>query len=232
MFNGGTRKRLFSESSSSASAMSTPSSTTSCTTPTPLPKPSKPKSAGGSSSSKSESKKHQQHAAPFFRGAKPDFLPLAPPPAPPPPPPASLGYFPPFETCLDTFAAAAAALNPRGSGAEVEKSLKLGGASNNSGSGGSSGGNGGESSSGGGGNSLGISDYGLWPHPAPSAVAAAAAAAAAASTPAGAAFPFPYSFFWPSKRPPPTFAPFHTSLLGNWLMQWPGFLNYNGGRVL
>ena len=106
---------------------------------------------------------------------------------------------------------------------EVEKSLKLGSTvaptapqlGNTSSSSGNvaGGGNGGESSTV---NSHGtISDYGLWPHgtaAAPSAAAAATAHAAAAAT---AAFPFPYSFFWPSKRPPPPFTPFHTSLLGN-----------------
>ena len=47
---------------------------------------------------------------------------------PPPTVATPLGYFPPpFESCLDTFAAAAAALNPRTSDrTEVEKSLKLG----------------------------------------------------------------------------------------------------------
>ena len=105
-----------------------------------------------------------------------------------------MGYFPPFDTCLDTFAAAAAALK------ESEKK--------------SSGGNGGgnESSVG---NSLGISDYGLWPHPPPSV---SAAAAATPTPPAPPAFPFPYSFFWPSKRPPTTpFSPFHASILGNYV---------------
>ena len=44
---------------------------------------------------------------------------------PPPTVATPLGYFPPpFESCLDTFAAAAAALNPRTSDrTEVEKSL-------------------------------------------------------------------------------------------------------------
>lgn len=118
---------------------------------------------------------------------------------PPPPPPSVASHFfpPPFESCLDTFAAAAAALSP-------EKSLKNGG-----------GNGGGESSS-----ALGISDYGLWPHPTAAAAAAAAAAMASNSAPA---FPFPYSFFWPSKRgatstalptSTPPFTPFHTSLLG------------------
>ena len=47
---------------------------------------------------------------------------------PPPTVATPLGYFPPpFESCLDTFAAAAAALNPRTADrTEVEKSLKLG----------------------------------------------------------------------------------------------------------
>ena len=47
---------------------------------------------------------------------------------PPPTVATPLGYFPPpFESCLDTLAAAAAALNPRTADrTEVEKSLKLG----------------------------------------------------------------------------------------------------------
>ena len=111
-----------------------------------------------------------------------------------PTPSTPLGYFPPFDTCLDTFAAAAAALK------ESEKK--------NSGNGG-----GNESTVG---NSLGISDYGLWPHPPPSV--SAAAAAATPTPPAPPAFPFPYSFFWPSKRPPTTpFSPFHASILGNYV---------------
>ena len=77
-----------------------------------------------------------------------------------------------------TFTAAAAALNT------TEKTEKVGG------SGGESPGN----------SSLGISDYGLWPHP--------------PGTSNG--FPFPYPFFWPSKRPPAPFTPFHSSLLGNY----------------
>ena len=106
-----------------------------------------------------------------------------------------MGYFPPFDTCLDTFAAAAAALK------ESEKK--------------SSGGNGGDRNESSVGNSLGISDYGLWHHPAPSV---SAAAAATPTPPAPPAFPFPYSFFWPSKRPPTTpFSPFHASILGNYV---------------
>ena len=182
MFNGGTRKRLFSESTSSSS-VATPTSTTPISTPKSSKSPTKqPKTEPKSSEHRSK------HQPPFFN-KKPDFPPMAPAP---PTPTAPLGYFPPFDTCLDTFAAAAAALK------ESEKPLKVGG---------NGGANASENSVG---SSLGISDYGLWPHPAPTA-------AATAST-ANTAFPFPYSFFWPSKRPPATpFNPFHASILGNYV---------------
>ena len=184
MFNGGTRKRLFSESSSTV-APSTSSVTPTSTTPAPK------SSKSSNKSPKTEPKPLKNQ--PFFN-KKPDFLPATPAI---PPVSTTLGYFPPFDSCLDTFAAAAAALNK-----EAEKPLKSGG-----GNGGSAAN---ESSVG---NSLGISDYGLWPHP-------VAPAAAPTNPPAcPPAFPFPYSFFWPSKRPPTTmpFSPFHASILGNYV---------------
>ena len=186
MFNGGTRKRLFSESTSSSS-VATPTSTTPLVPPKTSQKAKQPKTEPKSSDHRSK------HSQPFFN-KKPDFSPLTPAP---PAPTAPLGYFPPFDTCLDTFAAAAAALK------ESEKPPKVGG-------------NGGASASENSvGSSLGISDYGLWPHPPPTA---AAAAAVAATSTANTAFPFPYSFFWPSKRPPTTpFNPFHASILGNYI---------------
>ena len=120
MFNGGTRKRLFSESSGQHASPSTPTSTTLATgTPTASPVSSRPSSKSSkssktnnnnnnnsseNSSTKSEKKSSSSN---FF---KPAFMhPLIPPPVVPHAP---SGYFPaPFESCLDTFAAAAAALN-------------------------------------------------------------------------------------------------------------------------
>lgn len=223
MFNGGTRKRPFSDCTDAPSPTSvTPSSTTPST---PIPVTKAPKSPA--KSPKSEAKPKTAH---LFK-KQPDFLSqhhaTAVPPQTVPPP----TYFPHFESCLDNFLSGhhrKSDFDHRKS--EFEKSAKIGGDS---------------------GESSGIQDYGLWPHPqlaAPAsppspaggassaAASAAAAAAAAAAASAAAAFPFPYSFFWPSKRPSAAspasssasmaaaaaaaatatpFAPFHTSLLGN-----------------
>jgi hypothetical protein len=172
MFNGGTRKRLLSSSIGAggrggASPPSMPTSSSS-THRSVTPSSSRSSSKSTSKSAKlenphkshhvhQEKKPHQYNMESTF--AKPFLtLPPPPPPIPPPPPPTavhSVGYFPPFETCLDTFAmaaAAAAAANSTSEAAEIKNGV----------GGGSGGGNG---------NSLGSSmgDYGLWQQPSPPA---------------------------------------------------------------
>ena len=185
MFNGGTRKRLFSESSSSSNS-ATPSSTTIAPPSSPISRHTQPKASKSSKPSSSSDSKSDKKSYPLF---KPAFMhPLIPPPVPPA---AASGYFPPFETCLDTFAAAAAALNT------TEKQEKVSA---------SSAGQDNASSP----SSLGMTDYGLWPHGPPGN---------------GNGFPFPYPFFWPSKRPQAPFgSAFHSSLLSK-------FVNFAFGNL-